>query len=211
MNFDTVERSLELISGELDKVEERRERILRESRDVISLASKAIVSIHVGKLKEARSHLKSANTLLEELKKVAVQDLHRYLVPPESEFVEASVLYSIESEKGIPSCKDLGVANTSYLLGLLDAVGEIKRAVYDRIRQGRTSEALELFSIMERLYVLLSPFAVYDHVAQGVRRKLDVARILVEGTRSAVTEEIRRSEFMKSIEELSGKLGSISK
>lgn len=211
MNFDTVERSLELISGELDKVEERRERILRESRDVISLASKAIVSIHVGKLKEARSHLKSGNTLLEELKKVAVQDLHRYLVPPESEFVEASVLYSIESEKGIPSCKDLGVANTSYLLGLLDAVGEIKRAVYDRIRQGRTSEALELFSIMERLYVLLSPFAVYDHVAQGVRRKLDVARILVEGTRSAVTEEIRRSEFMKSIEELSGKLGSISK
>ncbi len=211
MNFDTVEGSLELISGELDKVEERRERILRDSRDVISLASKAIVSIHVGKLKEARGHLKSGNTLLEELKKVAVQDLHRYLVPPESEFVEASVLYSIESEKGIPSCKDLGVANTSYLLGLLDAVGEIKRAVYDRIRQGRTSEALELFSIMERLYVLLSPFAVYDHVAQGVRRKLDVARILVEGTRSAVTEEIRRSEFMKSIEELSGKLGSISK
>ena len=211
MNFDTVERSLELISRELDKVEERRERILRESRDVISLASKAIVSIHVGKLKEARSHLKSANTLLEELKKVAVQDLHRYLVSPESEFVEASVLHSIESEKRIPSCMDLGVANTSYLLGLLDAVGEIKRAVYDRIRQGRTSEALELFSIMERLYVLLSPFAVYDHVAQGVRRKLDVARILVEGTRSAVTEEIRRSEFMKSIEELSGKLGSISK
>ncbi len=211
MNFETVEKSLELISRELDEVQERRESILKESRDVISLASRAIVSLHVGKSKEARSQLRSAGIALEELRRVAVPDLHRYLVPPEAEFVEASILHAVESVKPIPSHKDLGVASASYLLGLLDAIGEIKRAVYDRIRQGRSGEALDLFEIMERLYVLLSPFAVYDHVAQGVKRKLDVARILIEDTRAAVTEEIRRSEFMKSIGKLSRTLRPVSK
>jgi translin len=64
---------------------------------------------------------------------------------------------------------------------------------------------------MEHLYIILLPFAVYDHLAQGIRRKLDVARILLENTRSAVTEEIRRSKIIKSMEKLSKKLSSKSK
>ncbi|MCP8317429.1 MAG: RNA-binding protein, partial [archaeon] len=175
MNFEQVEESLVDISKELDEVEGKRERILRESRDVISLSAKAITNIHLMKLDEAVSKLDSAKALLAELRKVGTHDLHRYLIAPEVEYVEASVLYSIAMKKPIPSYKELEVTNVSYLLGLLDAIGEIKRRIYDEIRRGKSGEASTLFSIMERLYILLLPFAVYDHLAQGIRRKLDIA------------------------------------
>jgi translin len=45
----------------------------------------------------------------------------------------------------------------------------------------------------------LYPFAYFDKIVREVRKKLDVARILVEETRIAITEEIRRSELIKSM------------
>jgi translin len=60
---------------------------------------------------------------------------------------------------------------------------------------------------MEALYTMLSPFAVYDNIVQGIKRKLDVSRILIEDTRSAITEEVRRNEFMTAVSNLSAKLG----
>jgi translin len=210
MNIEHVEESLFDISKELDETEKKREKILRESRDVISLSAKAITNIHLMNLDEASSKLRSAKEILADLRKVSTGDLHRYLIAPEVEYVEASILYSIIMKKSIPSYKELEVTNVSYLLGLLDVIGEIKRCVYDEIRRGKSSEASTLFTIMERLYILLLPFAVYDHLAQGIRRKLDIARMLIEDTRSAVTEEMRRSKLMRSIEKLSKRLSSKS-
>jgi len=210
MNIEHVEESLFDISKELDETEKKREKILRESRDVISLSAKAITNIHLMNLDEASSKLRSAKEILADLRKVSTGDLHRYLIAPEVEYVEASILYSIIMKKSIPSYKELEVTNVSYLLGLLDVIGEIKRCVYDEIRRGKSNEASTLFTIMERLYILLLPFAVYDHLAQGIRRKLDIARMLIEDTRSAVTEEMRRSKLMRSIEKLSKRLSSKS-
>ncbi|MGQ9719043.1 MAG: RNA-binding protein [Nitrososphaerales archaeon] len=211
MNSKLIEASLVNISKELDEVEGRRERVLRESRDIISLSAKAITDVHLAKCDEARSKLDSANALLKELRKVGKDDLYRYLITPEMEYVEASALYSIAMSRPIPSYRELGVKNVSYLLGLLDTIGEIKRRIYDEIRRGKSSEASNLFSIMERLYTLLLPFGVHDHLAQGIRKKLDVARVLIENTRSAVTEEARRSEMIRSMEKLSKKLSEKKK
>jgi translin len=52
---------------------------------------------------------------------------------------------------------------------------------------------------MEDLYLQLYPLAYFDKIVKEVRRKLDVNRILVEETRIALTEEIRRFELIKSI------------
>ncbi len=208
MNFEQIEVSLEEISKELDEVEGKREKLLRESRDVISLSGKAITDIHSMNLKDASLKIDKAKELLINLRKVSSNDLNRYLIVPETEYVEATSLYSIAMEKPIPSYKELEVMNISYLLGLLDTIGEIKRRTYDEIRRGKSREASELFKIMEHLYVILLPLAVYDRLAKGLRRKLDVARILIEDTRSAVTEEARRSELIKSIEGLFKRLPS---
>ena len=71
--------------------------------------------------------------------------------------------------------------------------------IRDRIRVGESKQATNLFEIMENLYLLLYPFASYDKIVKEARRKLDVNRILVEETRSVLTEEIRRQEFINAI------------
>jgi translin len=96
----------------------------------------------------------------------------------------------------------LGVRPESYILGLLDCIGELKRLIYDKIRTGDPKEAIRIFEIMEGLYQELYPFATFDKIVKETRRKLDVNRILVEDARSALTEEIRRTDLINAITEL---------
>ena len=149
---------------------------------------------------------KQAKEKLRELRQVAKTDLTKYLVTPEQEFVESSVILALVTESKIPSRKELGVSPSSYVLGLLDAIGELKRTVFDSIRKSDAKTAESMFSAMQRLYVLISPLSVYDNIAQGVKRKLDVARILIEDTRAAVTEDARRREFISAVNRLSERL-----
>jgi translin len=207
MDFSKVELSLVKASSSLDELNSRRERLIKESREVISFCSKTIISIHTLDLKQAKRQHIEAKRKLSELKKVAGSDLTKYVVTPEQEFVEASVMLAIVRDQDLPSIEEIGVPPASYVLGLLDSIGEIKRSVFDSIRRDQIADAEASFGRMENLFVLLSPLAVYDHVVPGLRRKLDVARILIEDTRSAITEETRRSDFIKSITELSSKLG----
>ncbi len=192
-----------LLSGQL----ERRERLLKESRDVISSCSRAIISIHNGRLPEAERELKSAKTLLVSLKKSGTGSLARYLVSPETEFVEATSVLALVKGRPVPTRAFTGASPEAYLLGLLDTVGELKRLVLDSIMKGDISGAKTHFESMEALYSACSPLAVYDHVANGTRRKIDVARMLVEDTRGVLTEEMRRESFNSSMQRLERKLG----
>jgi translin len=140
-----------------------------------------------------------AKKLLEQYRKKINGNLYKYLITPEQEFVEAVSLMAILQNKQVPSVESLRVSDESYVLGLLDCIGELRRDVYDKIRVGRVSEAKKFFDIMEELYLQLYPLAYFDKIVKEVRKKLDVARILVEETRIAITEEIRRSELIKSL------------
>ncbi len=100
-------------------------------------------------------------------------------------------------EKEIPSDKKLAVMPESYVLGLLDCIGELKRNVFDKIRIGQIDDATRVFEIMEDLYLQLYTFSMYDKVVKEARRKIDVNRILVDDVRSVITEEKRRMELIK--------------
>jgi len=117
----------------------------------------------------------------------------------EQELVETFAFLAIVQKSEIPSAESLGVKGESYILGLLDCIGELKRLVYDSIRAGKVKDASKFFEIMENLYLFLYPFAIYDKLINETRRKLDVNRILIEDARAAVTEEIRRSALIDSI------------
>ena len=90
----------------------------------------------------------------------------------------------------------------SYVLGLLDCIGELKRQVFDKIRIDNIDEATRIFEIMENLYLQLYTFSMYDKVVKEARRKIDVNRILVDDVRSVITEEKRRSELIKILQKL---------
>jgi translin len=197
-----VHGSLEEIDKKLRDIQERREKLIKGTRDVIMLCSKSIVALHHGQLDEAKGKMQQAKEMLEEFRRYTKEDLYHYIAVAEQELVEANAFKAVIEGKPLPSIEDLGVIGESYLTGLLDCVGEVKRLVYDRMRSGKEKDAEELFATMEEIYNSIYPFAIYDNIVSGLRKKLDVARILIEDIRAVVTEEKRRKTLIHAIETL---------
>jgi len=199
MTIKNVKSSLPLISKNLEKTNSKREFLIKNNRETVILCSQAIISIHKNDLNTAKKKIAKAKSELTKLKQKTSGNLVRYIITPEQEFVEAASLLAVIEGKEIQSVKSLNVSDESYILGLLDCIGELKRQVIDKIRVGDSKRATQLFDVMENLYLLLYPFASYDKIVKETRRKLDVNRMLVEETRSVLTEEIRRQELIKAI------------
>ena len=199
MALKNVKSSLKGISKYLQASNASREFLIKNTRDVVILCSHSIIATHNGDLRTARQKIKKAEVILKNNQKKAKNNFKKYLVTPEQEFVEAQSFLAIVENKEIPSLKSLKVSEESYILGLLDCIGELKRLVLDNIRNGQLKKANNIFNVMENLYQTLYPFAMYDKIVREARRKLDVNRILVEETRAVITEEIRRNHFVKAL------------
>ena len=199
MGLKNVKTSLPIISKELERTNSSREFLIKNNRTVVINCSQAIISIHKKDLVTAKNKIKKAKEQLAKLKQKAIGDLNRYVLTPEQELVEAISLLAIIEGKDVPSYKSLKVSGESYILGLLDCIGELKRQVIDTIRVGNLKKAEDLFDLMENLYLMLYPFATYDKIVKETRRKLDVNRSLVEDTRTILTEEIRRQKLIETI------------
>ena len=198
MTLKNVKPSLNKIAKTLGSTQDSREFLLKNTREIIVLCSRSIIAVHKNDTKTGKSNLKKAESLLKKYKKKATGDLRRYIITPEQEFVEAACLIAVVEKNEIPSDKQLEVMPESYVLGLLDCIGELKRMVFDKIRIAEIDEATRIFEIMENLYLQLYTFSMYDKVVKEARRKIDVNRILVDDVRSAITEEKRRTELIKT-------------
>ena len=205
--MDEVSKSLKSMEARFSDQLEKRDRVLKGTRDVISASSRAIIDVHTGKMKDAEKEVAGAKGLLAALKRSSDGSVSRYIVSPEAEFVEASAVLALAKGKPVPSMEALGASPEAYLLGLLDTVGELKRLVLDSILQRKIAAAKKYFGVMQDLYSLCSPLAVYDHVVNGARRKIDVARMLVEDTRGVLAEELGRESVSNSMSRLEKKLG----
>src|SRR5215471_4814865 len=204
--MDEIRDSIKVMESMLSARLDNREKILKESRDVITSSSRAIIGVHSGKPKDAEKYLADAEEKLRSLRKSANGTIGRYLIPAEAEFVEASAVIALAKGRPVPSMESLKVSPESYLLGILDTVGELKRMVLDSMMHQKLTKAVHYFETMEELYSICSPLGVYDHVVNGARRKIDVARILVEDTRGLVMEETKREAVTKSMSRLERRL-----
>jgi len=203
-----VKAALKKISSELDDVEHRREVLIKGTRGIITKCGKSIMALHRGRFEDASKLLEEAQVDLSSLRTHIRDDLERYLINAEQELVEAYQLKCVYEKTSLAGIEDLNVATSSYLLGLLDSIGEIKRMIYDNLRTERTSDALNLFALMEDLYSSIYPFSVYDNIVPGIKRKLDVAKLLIENVRSTLTEESNRNLLIKRMDILEKKLGA---
>lgn len=209
--LSNVQTDVDKINRKFKDVEERRNAIIKGTRDATILCSKAIVSLHSHKKKESIEYIEKAKKLLEQFKELGKDDLQKYLYIAEQEFVEAFCLFSISENSVIPSMKALEVSDVSYVMGLLDCIGEIKRMIIDRIRSEGTSNVNALFELMDKIYGTIYPLAVYDNLMPGLRKKLDVSRILIENVRAIITEEQRRTKMIEMLEHFEEKIISSKK
>ena len=201
MATKNVKSSLNDISKSLHSVNAAREYLIKNTRDVVILCSHSIIAAHKGDLRLAKQKIKNAELVLKKNQKKAKDDFKKYLITPEQELVEACSFLAIIENKEIPSLKSMKVSKESYILGLLDCIGELKRLMLDNIRKDKLKEANRIFNVMENLYLILYPFAMFDKIVKEARRKLDVNRSLVEESRAIITEEIRRNHFVKALTE----------
>jgi translin len=210
VEYEKVKISLNQISSDLKDIEERREILIKGTRDVIVNCSKSIMALHRGKYQEAANLVDEAQTTLGSLRINVRNDLEKYLLNAEQEFVEAQQLKCVCDESSLAGVDELNVTGSSYLLGLLDSIGEIKRMIYENLRTANTENALRLFTLMEDLYSSIYPFSVYDNIVPGIRRKLDVAKILIENVRSSITEESSRKLLIRKIDSVEKRLGEMN-
>jgi len=202
----------EEISRYFEAKDQAREEALALTRVVIRRCGAAIRSVHRGEFDRALELTEKAGDALSRIGDLLADhpDVRYagFVDGAEQEYAEARIVYSIITEHRTPTPEEVGVEMTSYLSGLGDTVGELRRHVLDLIRQGRPEDGEVFLEAMEEIYHLLMLFDYPDAVTKGLRRKGDMARSLLERTRGDLTNAIGQKKLEVQLRELEERLGS---
>jgi translin len=194
-----IQNSIDDIHEQLKNIEERREKLITGTRKIVLLCGKSIVCMHRHDIEEGERNLEEARALLDDYRPIAQADLQKYISDAEQEFVEASILKSICKGSSLPPRETLSVSGPAYITGILDAIGEMKRLVYDRMRTSKTDEVGRVFDLMQELHNAVYVLGVYDNLVPGLRRKLDISKMITEDVRAVITEDSRRETILKAM------------
>ena len=182
---DTFRKVAEALAEE----EERRELALAESRKIIRLSKNAIHAIHVGE--DPSGYLTEMEKRIDSL--VSDSPVSGPVNDAMMEYAEAELLYDVIRGHELRGTSELGITPEAWVLGLADTIGEIRRVIVTKLMEGDTERAKALFAAMEAIAEELMLFDVPDAVCP-VRRKQDVARGIVDKTRSdLLSAELRRN------------------
>ena len=96
----------------------------------------------------------------------------------------------------------MGIDSAAYLNGLGEAVGELRRYLFDSMRRGDLSRGEELLAAMDDIYNVLITIDFPDAITGGLRRTTDMVHGVLEKTRSDLTLVIRQGSLEKKLEKL---------
>ncbi|MHA1733726.1 MAG: hypothetical protein ACTSU5_17405 [Promethearchaeota archaeon] len=192
------------IRDEYEVLDRKREELLGLHRKVIRRCSEVIKKIHRrewGDLESNFDEIRGDLKILREGMKPLIQvNVSNYLLVPEQEFCEAEVLWSCIKDSPVPSPADLEISPLSYLLGLADAVGELRRECLDNIREDHIDQALRSFEQMEAILDGLFTFDFPKGLLPRLRKKVDAARNIVNRTRADVTMAIQSRKLNENFQ-----------
>jgi translin len=171
-----------------------REKALAESRRVIRSAANGIRALHRTEWDNAESLITEAGSRLRDLM-TSLGDQpeilgHAVVSEAAKEYAEARISQAMFTGGGCPSFTDLEMDPVPYLHGLGEAVGEMRRRMLDLLRGERLGEAESLLEEMDGIVDLLAEIDYPDGMTNGLRRTTDVARSLVERSRSDLTATV---------------------
>ena len=182
-NLNGIIQKIDKHITEKDKI---REEALKHSRDIIINCRKAIQFLHNKKIKDANTYIKQSSAKLADLYDLTINypDLFHagFVENASQEFVEAHCLYNIMQNEDLPDPDKIQTTYSSYLLGLCDVVGELRRGALDLIMKGNTKKANEYLVYMDEIYSAIMNFD-YPSGLIPIKRKQDMVRNLIEKTR----------------------------
>ncbi len=206
--------NFEAISEKARKVfEERtltREQALALARQITRNSAHTIRAIHRNESEPARGLLQNTFSLVEQIKALLAQypDLYfaGYTQDAIKEFVEASITFALVQNQPLPGPEELDVEIATYLNGLAEVTGELRRRCLDILRQGYSEEAERLLGCMDEIYLLLVTLDFPDAITNGLRRQTDLVRGIVERTRGDLTISLRTRNLEQAMQELTRRL-----
>jgi translin len=194
----------------LDREDERREEALDFSRQLIRTASAIIKHAHRDEHEEAETLLAEAGEAVAAIN-VRLQDspslwFAGFVTDALKEFAEAHLTLRILRGEPLPTPEAIGVSPATYLNGLAEAIGEMRRHALDLVRQGAPERAEAVLDEMDDYYTVLMGFDYPEAVTLGLRRRTDAARGLVERTRGDVTNALQQSRLEAKMAQFREKL-----
>lgn len=160
--------------------------------------------MHQGDFEDSRKLLEQATSLLISARQSVIKfpeiQYAGFLHNAEKELIEALVLYRILKEKTIFIPDFKAFDRISFLHGLSEAMGELRRNILDRMRKNETGELEDMLSLMDDIYYFLNSFDYPDVLTRGLRRSVDVFRSVVEKTRADVTLILQQKSLEKKLQ-----------
>jgi predicted translin family RNA/ssDNA-binding protein len=93
--------------------------------------------------------------LVKEQKRRLRGQRHRDLQDALKEYAEANIVHALIIDNDLPSPEELGLEYATYLKGLAEATGELRRRCLDILRHGYSDEAERLLNHMDDIYSIL--------------------------------------------------------
>lgn len=190
-----------------------RDEALRDARQCIKHASLAIRAIHRNEETEARQELAQGRELVNHLR-LTLKDAHPdlyfagYTQDAVKEYCEAELTVDMILGLPLPTPEDLNAENPAYLNGLTETLGELRRRCLDLLRPGYNDEVERLLDMMDEVYTQLVTMDYPDAITEGLRRRTDLARGIIERTRADITVAYREAQLAQKLDQLSRQLSA---
>lgn len=206
-----LEKVAESIRLDFEAQTAARDAALAQTRQLTRHCAHAIRAIHRDEEDTAKTELDAARELANALRTGLKDfpDLYSagYTQDALKEFAEASIVNALVQNAELPSPEELKVESATYLQGLAEAAGELRRRCLDILRHGHSDEAERLLGQMDDIYAVLVTMDYPDAVTHGLRRLTDICRSLVEKTRGDMTISLRQERLENSLQQLEDRLG----
>jgi translin len=202
--MDQLSQIAERIHQNFETLTRVRDQALVQSRQVVVHAAHAIRAIHREDHDLAYKNLDEARSLVNNLCSSlgAHPSLYHtgYTQDAIKEFVEASITCALIENLPLPAPEELDVEYATYLNGLAEVSGELRRRSLDVMRQNRLDEAQRLLNCMDDIYAVLVTMDYPDAITYGLRRQTDLVRGILERTRGDLTISQREEQLKQSLE-----------
>jgi translin len=209
-----LDQIAETIRQSFDARTAARDRTLAQTRTLTRHCANAIRAIHRDERQLAEQNLEEAKHLVGSLRANSTEypDLYYtgYTQDALKEYAEASIVCALLQDEPLPAPEELGLEPATFLQGLAEAAGELRRRCLDILRHGHSEEAERLLSHMDDIYAVLVTMDYPDAITGGLRRLTDIVRGVTERTRGDMTISLRQEQLEKNLQHLESRLEGLS-
>lgn len=205
-----LEAIIDRIHSDFETRTSARDQALSHARLLTRHCAHAIRAIHRNENDEARKKITEAHELVDELTKNLVDhpDLYYagYTQDALKEFAEATITIALINNDNLPTPEELGITYMTYVKGLAESAGELRRRTLDILRHGYSEDAERLLDHMDEIYASLVTMDYPDAITGGLRRLTDIVRGVTERTRGDMTLSIRQQRLEAQLQKVEAML-----